>query len=145
MDVLKHVSYTLTKNKLSLLIRIDNFPSFVTSKARLYTRDIIVNNTRLFIVVGMTKYCQTSAKYIWINAKASDHPEILAAYIIGRGEEGIDCSFDVVAKFKFKQPHPMDVENGFTKKYCFNSSNGYKDGWGFFQLAKINVIFTFFV
>ena len=145
MDVLKHVSYTLTKNKLSLLIRIDNFPSFVTSKARLYTRDIIVNNTRLFIVVGMTKYCQTSSKHIWINADTSDQPETLRAFVYGYGEKGIDCSFDVVAKFKFKQPHPMDKENKFTRKLCFNSSNGFKAGWSSLELAKINVIFTFFV
>ena len=142
MDVLKHESCTL--NKLSLLIRIDNFPSFVTSKARLYTRDIIVNNTRWYIVVVMTKYCQTSAKYISINAETSDQPEALAAVIKGKREkESIDCSFDVVAKFKFKQPHPMDDENEFTEKFCFNSSNGYKVGRGLW-LARINVVFTFF-
>ena len=143
MDVLKHESCTL--NKLSLLIRIDNFLSFVTSKASYYTRNIIVNNTRWSIVVGMTKYCQTSSKYIWINADTSDQPEALAALIKGKREkESIDCSFDVEAKFKFKQPHPMDDENEFTKKFCFNSSNGYAFSWGFGNLSEINVVFTFF-
>ena len=143
MDVLKHESCTL--NKLSLLIRIDNFPSFVTSKDFDYTREIIVNNTRWFIVVVMTKYCQTSAEYIWINVDTSDQPEALAVDIKGKREkESIDCAFDVVAKFKFKQPHPMDNKNEFTKKFCFNSSNGYEYAWGFCELAKINVVFTFF-
>ena len=143
MDVRKHESCTL--NKLSLLIRIDNFPSFVTSKAHHCTRDIIVNNTRWFIILDMRKYCQTSAKYICINDETSDQPESLGASINGKGEKSIDCSFDVVAKFKFKQPHPLDDENEFTKKFCFNSSNGYTVSSGFGDLAMINVIFTFFV
>ena len=145
IDVLKHESCTL--NKLSLLIRIDNFPSFVTSKGFDYTRYIIVNNTRWYIVVGMTKYCQTSAEYIWINADTSDQPEALAVEIEGKREkESIDCAFDVVTKFKFKQPHPMDDENEFTfnSKFFFNSSNGYKDALCFTDLAEINVIFTLF-
>ena len=145
MDVLKHESCTLTKNKLSLLIRIDNFPSFVTSKARHITRDIIIDTTRWYILVDMTKYCQTSGNYILINAETSDQPEALAAVIKGKREkESIDCSFDVEAKFKFKQPHPMDDENEFTKKFCFNSSNGYAFSWGFGNLSEINVVFTFF-
>ena len=145
MDVLKHVSYTLTKNKLSLLIRIDNFPSFVTSKASYNTRNIIVNNTRWCILVDLTKYCQKSKKYILINAETSDQPESLAAVIKGKREkESIDCSFDVEAKIKFKQPHPMDDEKMSTRKFCFNSSNGYADGLGSGDLAKINVVFTFF-
>ena len=89
----------------------------------------------------MTKYCQTSEKYILINADTSDQPETLGAFVIGKG---IDCSFDVVAKFKFKKPHPLDAKNEFTIKFCFNSSNGYKVSWGFYSLAKINVILTFF-
>ena len=146
VDVLRHVSCTLTKNTLSLLIRIDNFPSFVTSKDFDYTRDIIVNNTHWFIVVVMTKYCQTSAKHVVIKPETSDQPETMVAFIKGKREkESIDCSFDVVAKFKFKQPHPMDDENKLTKKFCFNSSNGYEDVGLALELAKINVIFTFFL
>ena len=145
MDVLKHVSYTLTKNTLSILIRIDNFPAFVTSKEIDCTRDIIVNNTRWYFLVGTTKYRRTSAKYININAETSGKPEALGAVIKGKREKGsINCAFDVVAKFKFKQPHPMDDENKLTRKFCFNSSNGYKDGWGSFELSTINVVFTFF-
>ena len=132
MDVLKHVSYTLTKNKLSLLIRIDNFPSFVTTKARYFT-GIIVNNIRWYISVSIRK-CRN------VN-ETSDHPESLAAYILGTGEEGIDCLFDVVAKFKFKQPHPRDDENEFTKKFCFNSSNSYVVGWDLYH-QEIKVVFT---
>ena len=141
VDVLKHVSCTLTKNTLSLLIRIDNFPAFVTSKGFYYTREIIANNTRWYFLVVMTKYCQTSSKYICINADTSDQPEALGAVIKGKREkESTYCSFDVVAKIKFKQPH----EKKFTKKFCFNSSNGHEAGRGFSKLAKINVIFTFF-
>ena len=133
MDVLKHESCTLTKNKLSLLIRIDNFPSFVTTKDLDCSRYIFINTTQWYIIVGMIK-CRN------VN-ETSDHPESLAAYILGRGEEGIDCSFDVEAKIKFK--NPLD-ENKFKKKFCFNSSNGYEDVWGSLELTKINVIFTFF-
>ena len=147
MDVLKHESCTL--NKLSLLVRIDNFPSFITSKARHKTRDIIVNNTRWYIVVGTRKWPNINETSIIsrILGRHPDQPEFLAlaAYIAGRGEEGIDCAFDVEAKFKFKQPHPMDDKNELTKKFCFNSSNGYEDaGWGIGNLAEINVVFTFF-
>ena len=143
MDVLKHESCTLIKNKLSLLIRIDNFPSFVTSKARHCTRNIIVNNTHWSIILDLRKYCQISAKYIHINAKTSDQPETLGVFVNGKGEKGINCSFDVVAKFKFKQPHPLDNGNEFTKIVCFNLSNGYgvAVGWGFSHLAEINVTF----
>ena len=55
-------------------------------------------------------------------------------------------SFVVEVQFKFKQV-PMAKGHNFTRKFWFNSSNGYKYDWGTSELAKIEVsfIFAFFI
>ena len=54
MNVLKQTS--LTKQNLSLLIRIDNFPFFVSSKAEYHSRCIVVNKIRWFISMDLRQH-----------------------------------------------------------------------------------------
>ena len=143
MDVLEQTSCVFTKNKLSLLVRIDQFPAFVTSKACCFAEGININNTRWNISIKLRKYCQTSGEYIRIMPDSSDQPETLGAYIHGsRNHAGRYGSFDVEAQFKFKQVPTANCYN-FTHKFCLNSSNEYKYNYGTSKLAKIEVAFTF--
>ena len=147
MDVLERTSSVFTKNKFSLLIRLEHFPTYVTSKGNFYTRAININDTRWYISISLRKYCQTSGEYIIITPDSSDQPETLGAYIHGLRHHrynGIDkdYSFDVEAQFKFKQVPTAGGDN-FTRKFCLNSSNGYNYDWGTPELAKIEVAFIF--
>ena len=147
MDVLEQTSSVFTKNELSLLIRLEHFPTHVTSKGAFFTRDININNTRWYISIELRKYCQTSDKHIKITPDSSDQPETLAAYIHGERHHrynGIDkdYSFDVEAQFKFKQVATAKGSK-FSHKICLNSSNKYAYGCGTPKLAKIEVAFTF--
>ena len=143
MDVLERTSSVFTKNKLSLLIRLEHFPALVTSKGFFYTRDIDINKTRWHISIDLRKYCRTSGEHIKIRPDSSDQPETLGAFI--RGERHYvkkNCSFDVKAKFKFKHV-PTARGFKFTHKFCLNSSNKYKYNRGMPRLAKIEVAFIF--
>ena len=147
MDVLEQTSSVFTKNKLSFLIRLEHFPTYVTSKGVFCTRDFNINNTRWFISIELRKYCQTSGKYIIITPDSSDQPETLGAYIHGERHyryTGIDkeYSFDVEAQFKFKQVPTANIYN-FSRKFCLNSLNEYTTNWGKPKLAKIEVAFIF--
>ena len=126
MNVLKQSSYTFTKTKLSLLIRIDQFPAFVTSEEGFRTsRDIIINNTSWYWYIGIRLRNQSKT--------------YLATYLTGSGIIKKDSSFDVEAKFKFKH-HPTAKEQVATEKFSFNSSNGYKSFGHPRKLAPIDVI-----
>ena len=143
MDVLEQTSCIFTKNKLSLLVRIDQFPAFVTSKACCFAEGININNTRWYISIDLRKYCQTSGEYIKITPDSADQPEKLGAFIhASRHHVKKDCSFDVEAQFKFKHV-PTARGANFTCKFCLNSSNNYTCGCGTPRLAKIEVAFTF--
>ena len=143
MEVLKQNS--VARNKLLLLIRIDDFPAFVASKARCFTRDINVNNIWWYIGICMDKW-NDLGEYITITPETPDQPDDLNAYIRGSGVGNIsnDRSFDVTAIFKFK--HPGNAEEiKLTDEFCFNSSNGYEHaGRGTAKtLAEIDVLFNF--
>ena len=143
MEVLTQNS--LIQNKLSLLLRIDDFPSLVASKARCFTRDINVNNTWWYIDISLDKWCETREEYIIITPESSDQPEVLSACIWGNvvGNISSDRSFDVTAIFKFKQPATAE-EHEFTHKFSFNSLNKYKDSWVITISDEIEVIFLSF-
>ena len=142
MDILKHSSFT--RNELSLLVRIDNFPEFVASKGEYSTRAIKVSNTFWKVYIASMKRHQTTGEYIPLNSASADQPETLAAYLYGSGKIPLsnDCSFDVNAKFKFKQPQVSEVDE-FTHKYFFNTSDRHMSGFGFPTLRKIDVIILF--
>ena len=143
MDVLEQTSCVFTKNKLSLLVRIDQFPAFVTSKACCFAEGININNSRWYISIDLRKYCKTSGEHISITPDLSDEPETLGAFIHGeRHHVKKDCSFDVEVQFKFKQI-PTAKGSKFTHKFRLNSSNKYAHGYGTQRLAKIEVAFIF--
>ena len=144
MDVLEQTSSVLTriKNKFSLLIRLEHFPTYVTSKGVFLTRNINVNKTRWYIFISLRKYCQTSGKHIIITPDSSDQPETLGAHIYGSHSIKKDCSFDAEAQFKLKQV-PTANDHNFTRKFCLNSSNNYACCRGTSKLAKIEVAFIF--
>ena len=139
VEVLKQNSFT--QNKLSLLIRIDDFPSFVASKGRCFTRDIDVNNTWWYICISLDKWCETRERYTALTPESSDQPDILSACIWGNDAENRKiCSFDVAAIFKFKQLEAVE-EIKLIGKFHFNPSNENKHNSDFPILAKIEVIF----
>ena len=141
MDVLDHSVFT--KNKFSLLIRLEHFPTYVTSKGNFYTRAININDTRWYISISLRKYCQTSGKYNIVTPDSSDQPETLGAHIQGE-QRGVkkNCSFDVKAKFKFKHV-PTAKGHNLKHKFCLISSNNYACRCGTSKLAKIKVYFIF--
>lgn len=138
-DVLEQTSFT--KNKLSLLIRIDNFPAFVSSKADCHTRAITINNVRWFIALNFAKFYQTSGKYDLIKQE-SDKAEILTAFLIGVGagrSVNKDCTFDVEATFKF-QNRPWIDQKTINNKFYFSAKNEYQ-ARALLELARIEVNF----
>ena len=141
MDILKQTSYTFSKTNISLLLRIDNFPAFVTSQEKYRTRDISFNNTRWYISIRFERYCQTAKKSMLITPGSDQQAETLAAYVHGKTQnKDKDCSFDVTAKFKCEQlPFYVIHECEFTRKFSFNSSNRYENALGFPAMAKIDV------
>ena len=122
--------------QFSILVYIENFPSFVTTKAEYESVSINFNNTEWFVTINLYKYCQTNKGNIRVTPSSPDQPETLAAFVCGRRGGQKECSFDVDAIFKFKQPAREDRES---HKFCFNSTKHY-DSWGYRKLARIDVI-----
>ena len=122
-------------------IRIENFPSFVSTKVRYYSDDVIVNDTKWYIALSLTKYCKNEKKYIHVTPSSNDQPEALGAGIFGKRSDAKDCSFIVNAPFKFKQPSQSQVKGFrfFGRKFCLNTTNNYHQGWGIDKIAKIDV------
>lgn len=142
MDVIEKSSRVLTKNKRSLLIRIDNFPAFVASKAKCTTRNININNTLWNISLGLRKYCPKTNKYIRITPNSSVQPDTLVADINGQVSNSKQCSFDVATKFKFETEDDESRSSSLKFKLDFNQSNGYKDSPDSLHiLAEIDVVF----
>lgn len=137
MDLLKQTSFT--QNKLSLFIRIENFPTFVTSKAKYISRYINVNNTQWCIHIWLT-----DGTYNNITQASSDQdqPKFLFIGVCGKVEKSLckECSFNVTAKFALKQHATATTEA--TCKLCFNASNQYKNGFSLIKL-KLDVTFYF--
>ena len=126
-----------------MMIRIESFPSFVISKAQLESKRINAYGTEWYVKIGLYKYCQTSKKYIRVTSSSSDQPETLGAFLCGRRSDQKECLFIIDKTFKFKQDS-ADPEywSSSSNKFVFNSTNHYHNSWGYFNLARINVIFT---
>ena len=93
-----------SRTKFSILVRIENFPSFVTSKAEFNTKRITAYGTEWYISIKLCKYCQTSKEYIRATPSTTDQLETLGAFVCGTRSDRKECSFDVGATFKFKNP-----------------------------------------
>ena len=148
-----YVAYTeivrqpMSQTQFSLLIHIENFPSFITSKAKYESKRITVNNTEWYIHLNLKKYCQTGKEYIRVPPSSLEQPETLAAFVYGERRDGKECSFDVKATFNFKQPETVDEgidEEVVAHKFSFCASST-KFNWGLPKLAKIDVRFLAFL
>ena len=124
--------------KFSILVHIEHFHSFVTSKAEYESVSINFNNTEWYIKIRLYKYCQTSKEDIRVTSSSSDQPETLGAFVCGKRSDRKECSFDVEESFKFKRPTTAQ-ENRESHKFCFNSTKQY-ESWGYRNFAKIDVI-----
>ena len=120
------------------MIRIENFPSFVISKAQFYSRRITAYGTEWYIGIRLYKYCQTSKANILVTPSSIDQPETLGASVCGERSDQKECSFDVGATFKFMQPATVR-EDQLLQKFYFNSTK-YYDGWGLRNFGRIDVI-----
>ena len=125
--------------KFSILVHIENFHSFVTSKTEYESVSVNFNNKEWFIVINLYKYCQTDNKYIVVTSSSPEQPEFFAAFVYGGRSDKKECSFDVNGTFKFKRPSTAK-EVRCSHKFSFNSTNYYYDNWGCHQLARIDVI-----
>ena len=132
-------NFCTRKTQFQIGIRIENFPSFVATKAEYFTDDVIVNDTKWYISLFLAKYCQNEKKYIYVTPSSSDQPEALGAIIFGRRNNEKYSSFIVNATFKFK--HPSMAEGFWLKgKIDLNTTNDFHLGRGDTNIAKIDVI-----
>ena len=127
--------------KFSILVHIEHFPSFITSKAEYDSVSINFNNTEWYIRIELYKYCQTSNKSIYITPSSPDQPETFGAFVCGMRGDQKACSFIVNAIFKFKRPSTAK-EIRYSHEFSFNSTKHYA-AWGSPAFAKIDVILNF--
>ena len=130
-----------TNRTIEFSILVENFPSFVTSKAEYKSVSTYFNNTEWYISIEWFKYSQTSKQNIYVTPSSSDQPETLGAFVYGRRSDQKECSFNVGAIFKFKQPLRAENFGHFSHKFIFNSTNDY-DARGSRAVARIDVFLT---
>ena len=128
--------------KFSILVHIENFPSFVISKAKCQSVSVNFSNTEWHIRVQLFKYCQAGKEFILVTPSSSDQPETLSVCLCGRRSDRKECSFNVDALFKFKQPVTAQQKR-YLHKFGFDSTTHYFN-WGYRKFAQINVIFALF-
>ena len=127
-----------THRTIQFSVLVENFPSFVTSKAEYKSVSINFNNTEWFVKIELHKYGQTSKESVSVTSSSTERPETLAAFVYGKRSDWIECSFFVGATFKFKRPSTTD-EMRYSHKFSFNSTTNL-NSWGCRQLARIDVI-----
>ena len=139
----------INKTQLQLQIRIDDFPSFVDSKANYETKVGTFEDVDWFIVIDLSKYRQESKRYITLNSTSSDTPEFLGIYFYC--ESNLDApdpryfNFDAIIKFKrtsfsmefflFQSNQEERGRYAHPNLYCLSSPdryvyNLYKKGFG---------------
>ena len=106
-------------------LRIDEFSSFVQSKAHYYSDSVNVNETEWGILIDLSRYDPKSKKYELAHELSPHSTEFLDVFILGhRSQSAKDCSFDVRAVFKHKQRSLAT----FSHKFRFNSTIAVIDG-----------------
>ena len=92
------------KTQLQTVIRIDDIPSFVDSKATYETIAGTFADVDWFIVIDLSKYCQDSKRYITLNSTSSDTPEFLGIYFYcGSNLDAPRLCYNLDAIIKFKR------------------------------------------
>ena len=106
------------KTQLQTVIRIDDIPSFVDSKATYETIAGTFADVDWFIVIDLSKYCQDSKRYITLNSTSSDTPEFLGTYFYCESNPNVPHRryFDIDAIIKFKR-------TCFSKEFILTLSN----------------------
>ena len=132
------IATQIPTNKFQMMIRINNFPSFVTSKAVFDTKRINAYGTEWYIRIFLCKYCQTSNEHKIVKSTSTDQPETLGAFFCGTRSDGKECSFDVDFTFKFKRSSTAR-EMRFSENFSFNSTENL-DAWGCVDFSTIDVI-----
>ena len=123
------------------MVRIDNFPLFVTSKADSDIKHFNAYGTEWYISIQLYKYCQRSKEHNRVTSLSiNDQPETLGAFVCGTRSDRKECSFDVDAIFKFKRPSAAR-ELRYSEKFSFGPTKHY-DARGYIQFALIDVILT---
>ena len=121
------------------MVRIDNFPLFVTSKAVFDTKYFNAYGTEWYITISLYKYCQTRKGQKRVTSSSvNDQPETLGAFVYGTRSDRKECSFDVDETFKFKRPSTA-LEVQYSHKFSFGLTKHF-DSWGSRQFARIDVI-----
>ena len=112
-----------SKTQLQLKIRIDDFPSFVDSKATYETKAGTFEGVDWFIVIDLSKYWQESKSYITLNSTSMDTPEFLGTYFFCESNLNAPWGrfFKIDAIIKFKR-------TVFSKKFNLHRSNQYLRG-----------------
>ena len=138
VDVLGQKPYQIAKNVpkpfgrkkflFDMSIRIDNFCSFVASKAKYQTSQITVNDDiECFISIELGKYCKTSKRCESLTP--SDPADSLMIHFLGRSNgKKKNSEFDVQLVIKFKRTLLAGDST-----LLFNSKNRHQDK---FFLAK---------
>ena len=124
--------------KFQVMSRINNFPSFVTSKAEFDTKRINAYGAEWFIAIEWYKYCQTGKKYIHVTSSSPDQPETLGVFLYGIRSDQKECSFVVEATFRLKQKSTAR-EWRYSHKFCFTSTKNC-DSLGYRNFERIDVI-----
>ena len=127
-------------------LRIDEFSSFVQSKAHYYSNSVNVHETEWGILIDLSRYDPKTKEYELARDSSPHSAEFLDVFILGhRSQSAKDCSFDVRAVFKHKQRSLAT----FSHKFRFNSTIAVIDGKRNLdrgdKLVKIAVIFLLLV
>ena len=123
------------------MIRIDDFPSFVTSKDLFNSKSINAYGAEWDIAIQLLKYCQccqTNNDHILVNSTSTDQPETLGVFVYGVRSDQKECSFVVEATFKLKHISTAR-EWRYSHKFCFTSTENC-DSWGYRDFMRIDVI-----
>ena len=94
------------KTQLQTSIRIDDFPSFVNSKAKYEAKAGTASSIEWRIVIELTKYCHESKSYITLNSSSPESAEFLGIYIYCvKRIRPSPISFNLDAVLKSKHTH----------------------------------------
>ena len=135
-EVLKQPS---PRFKFSLLVRIENFSSFVNSKAKCETKRVSVNDTEWCIKIEFYRYSQTDRDYILVTPSSPEQPEFFAAFVCGTRSDRKECSFAVDTILKFKR---AAQKFRYSHKFSFDSTN-HCDSRGYRNFVRIDVILLY--
>ena len=123
-------------------IRIENFPSFVTSKASYSTVCAVVNDTEWYISISLSKICQNEGKYIRVTPSTDVQPEDFIAFIFGKRRNEKVSSYIVNATLKYKQLSTAEGFRILARRMDLNTTNGYLQCISFGKMT-INVMIFF--